>query len=85
MSKRIAPRLQELLREPVKGVPMLAAYNGRETVREVRALLAVARAADRLIVRRPGHFIVRDGIQYAKPLRDALDRLARASGPEGRR
>jgi hypothetical protein len=52
--------------------------------KEVRALKAVARAAERLIVRRPGHFIVRDGIQYAKPLRDALSRLDRLSGKDPR-
>jgi hypothetical protein len=79
MSKRIAPTLRRFMDDPdSRPATKIAA------VREFRALLAVARAAERLIVRRPGHFIVRDGIQYAKPLRDALDRLARASGPEGR-
>jgi hypothetical protein len=45
---KIAPTLQGLLREPVKGVPMFAAYHGREAARELRALLACADALRRL-------------------------------------
>jgi hypothetical protein len=83
---KIAPVLSELLREPVKGVPMLASYHGRAAVAELRALLSVARAAiaeDALdretfpgIVPAPGSVLSRK--------RRALSRLARASNPRRR-
>ena len=45
--------------------------------KRARAMEAVVRAAKRLIVRHRNYFIVRDGIQYTQPLRDALDRAER--------
>lgn len=79
MSTKIAPTLQELLREPVKGVPMLAAYHGRVAVRELRALLAVARAAKRTREADLGQGYERYVYERAR-LDGALRRLSTASG-----
>jgi hypothetical protein len=81
---KIARWLSELVVHEIVHQAYLLPTHAARARAELRALLAVARAADRLIVRRPGHFIVRDGIQYAKPLRDSLDRLSRLS-PSPRR
>ncbi len=85
MRTKIARRLSELVALEWEHQAYLLTTHAADARGELRALLAVARAADRLIVRRPGYFIVRNGIENAKPLRDALARLARASNPRRRR
>lgn len=78
---KIAPTLQALLTEPVKGVPMLAAYHGEAAVKELRALLAVARAATDL------NRTVSPTTDFARTKLDRLDtalaRLDKASGRKG--
>ena len=51
----------------------------RKMQAELRALLAVARAVDGMLVRRPGYTIVKDDLATVTSVRRALDRLERAS------
>ena len=77
---KIAPMLQALLHEPVKGVPMLAAYHGQSAVKELRALLAVAIAAQ-TVARRYQTNLARHQNRRDDILVRALARLEKVSAP----
>lgn len=76
MSRPVAPALERMLEEPVKGVPMFAAYHGEVAVKELRALLAVARAGQKICAIGPEAWCENDWHRLAR----ALSRLERARG-----
>lgn len=75
---KIAPRLHEIV-EDIHGHPDFLKRDGEVCARELRALLAVARAATRLRTADVNDLIAEDAVWKA------LDRLARLSRKRGER